>query len=209
MQSRGPEEPLYEDDDFIDAEWEEEPFEDWEAEFEEETLAGAKVELGRAVRRGLLEPGAARRVWDRIRTNVKDRVQKRRDERGNRRGQRNSQTSPATSTPASTPGWNPPGAMGNNLRVQARAGHRAAVMELRSGLYLVADVTSEVLMPSTQGEDVGAVLPGLMAKAAITAIRNRRERRQNALTALQPRELPGPTSPPLQMHGVAGLPWSD
>ena len=99
--------------------------------------------------------------------------------------------------------------MGRNLRVQARLNHRAAVMELRPGLYLVADVASEALLPTTSGEDIGMVLPGLMVKAASKVFQNRRERR-GALDALQPRQLPGPApapSPsPLQLYGME---WSE
>lgn len=48
--------------------------------------------------------------------------------------------------PARDP-WGPAVRMGRTLRVQAAVGHRAAVIELKSGLFLVAEVPEAALRP--------------------------------------------------------------
>lgn len=207
----------YVDDDFF----EDEPTEkEWADALEGDTMEETRIELGRAVRRGLLSPGSARRVMQRIRARAQERRSRRQARRQQKRRQREAppRTEPSVQPVAVpiTSDWNPPGAMGNNLQVQARAGHRAAVMELREGLYLVADVSSQAVMPSAQGDDFGVVLPALMVRAASRALQRRRARReareQNALRALRPRQIrgPSPQAAPLQLTGpIAGIPWSD
>ena len=213
MQKRSPrrEQPYEDEEEFFEDDFLEDPFEEeLEYEIEDEALEGTRLELGRAVRRGLLAPGAARKVLDRVRSQLREGRARRQERRSATPTTHTAQ--PQSNQPLTTaPGWNPPGAMGRNLQVQARSGHRAAVMELREGLYLVADVSSSTTMPSTQGEDVGAILPALMVRAAARAIQRRRQNR-TALDALQPRQISGPThqSAPLQLHGpIAGCSWSD
>lgn len=41
--------------------------------------------------------------------------------------------------------WGPQAPLGNNLRVQTRPGHRAAIIPLRDGLYLVAELREQVV----------------------------------------------------------------
>jgi len=59
-------------------------------------------------------------------------------------------------------GWGPSVRMGHNLRIQAANGHRAAVIDLKPGLYLVAEVPEQATRPEF------GVLP-LLAPMMLTA----------------------------------------
>jgi hypothetical protein len=63
--------------------------------------------------------------------------------------------------------WSPTAHLGPRLRVQAAAGCRAAVIELRPGLYLVAEVAEDVLRedPAASGR-----LEPLMTRSARHAL---------------------------------------
>ncbi len=64
-------------------------------------------------------------------------------------------------------GWGPSVRMGRNLRIQAASGHRAAVIDLKPGLYLVAELPEAV----TRTEfGIAPLLAPLMVKAAKKAI---------------------------------------
>lgn len=88
------------------------------------------------------------------------------------------------SAPASPAGWGPNVRMGRHLRIQAAAGHRAAVIDLKPGLYLVAEVPDAV----TRTEfGVAPLLAPLMIRAAKKAIDGPPEgqpRRRGPLAAL-------------------------
>ena len=64
-------------------------------------------------------------------------------------------------------GWGPSVRMGKHLRIQAASGHRAAVIDLKPGLYLVAELP-EVVTRTEFG--VAPLLAPLMVKAAKKAI---------------------------------------
>ena len=64
-------------------------------------------------------------------------------------------------------GWGPNVRMGKNLRIQAASGHRAAVIDLKPGLYLVAELPEAV----TRTEfGIAPLLAPLMVRAAKKAI---------------------------------------
>jgi hypothetical protein len=74
--------------------------------------------------------------------------------------------------PTSPAGWGPNVRMGRHLRIQAAAGHRAAVIDLKPGLYLVAEIPDAV----TRTEfGVAPLLAPLMIRAAKKAIEGPQE----------------------------------
>jgi hypothetical protein len=64
-------------------------------------------------------------------------------------------------------GWGPNVRMGKNLRIQAASGHRAAVIDLKPGLYLVAELPEAVARTEF---GFAPLLAPLMIKAAKKAI---------------------------------------
>ncbi len=98
---------------------------------------------------------------------------------------------------AGEPGWGPLIAVGDGLRVQARDGQRAAVIPLRPGLYLVAE------LPEAQVQAEVGVLPilaPLMVRAATRALT------QPAPSPAAP-ALPAPVAP--TPHAPTALGWAD
>ncbi len=80
--------------------------------------------------------------------------------------------------------WGPFVKLGRSLRLQAKARHRAAVVELRPGLYLVAEVPEKSLRPEF---GVLPLLAPLVVTAARAALNNRKRRPKRP-------ELPGPVA---------------
>ena len=80
--------------------------------------------------------------------------------------------------------WGPFVALGTHLRLQAKDGRRAAAVQLRPGLYLVAEVPGENLKPEF---GVVPLLAPLMVAAAQAAIKGRKRKRQRP-------QLPGPVA---------------
>ncbi len=68
--------------------------------------------------------------------------------------------------------WSPPAKLGRHMRLQAADGHRAAVIELKPGLYLVAELPERVARSEF---GVAAVLAPLVVKAASKAIQHRQQ----------------------------------
>ena len=68
--------------------------------------------------------------------------------------------------------WSPPAKMGRHLRLQAVQGHRAAVIELKPGLFLVAELPEQVARSEF---GVASVLAPLVVKAASKAIQHRQQ----------------------------------
>ena len=65
--------------------------------------------------------------------------------------------------------------MGPNLRIQAAAGYRAAVIELKPGLYLVAEIPDQVARPAVGlAPYVGPLITRLASR-----LRSHQARRQN------------------------------
>ena len=95
---------------------------------------------------------------------------------------------PLVPTPRA-PAWGPLTRMGQQLRVQARAGFRAAVIELEPGLYLVAEVPEEALRPQF---GVFPLLGTWLAAAAAKALARRTSKRQPQPTAVYE---PSPSTP--------------
>ncbi|MEZ4321885.1 MAG: hypothetical protein R3F61_30700 [Myxococcota bacterium] len=81
-------------------------------------------------------------------------------------------------------GWGPFVNLGRHIRVQAKTGHRAAVVELRPGLYLVADVPAKHLKPEF---GVIPLLVPLMVTAAQAAMKRKKRKPR-------PPQLPGPVA---------------
>jgi len=67
------------------------------------------------------------------------------------------------------PLYGPPTQLGEHLRIQAETGHRAGVIELRPGLYLVAEVPTETL---SRPEFGAAFLVPLVTSIAVDALTN-------------------------------------
>jgi hypothetical protein len=68
--------------------------------------------------------------------------------------------------------WSPPAKMGSHMRIQAAQGHRAAVIALRPGLFLVAELPERVARSEF---GVAAILAPLVVKAASKAIQLRQQ----------------------------------
>lgn len=111
--------------------------------------------------------------------------------------------------------WGPAVRMGNHLRVQAAVGHRAAVISLRPGLYLVAELPEEAMRPEF---GVLPLLAPMIVKAATNTLVPTARTAQPAarpqgcglLTAVAPLAraalaLPGPVAPALP----APVDWAD
>lgn len=81
-------------------------------------------------------------------------------------------------------GWGPFVKLGEHIRLQAARGHRAAVVELRPGLYLVADVPSKHLEPEF---GVLPLLAPLIVTAAQAAMKGKKRKPR-------PPQLPGPVA---------------
>ena len=119
--------------------------------------------------------------------------------------------------------------MGPNIAAQARHGRRMAVLTLRPGLFIVADVPEAAIMPTLEGGfGLAPVLVPAIKAAAMTALKSparqerveaRREARQNGDGLLKrifnpssPSHarpaLPGPAEPaPLMLAGCCE--WCD
>ncbi len=81
-------------------------------------------------------------------------------------------------------GWGPQVRMGRHLRIQAALGHRAAVIDLKPGLYLVAEIPEAV---SRTEFGIAPLLAPLMMRAAKKAIdqpEDGQQRRRGPLAAL-------------------------
>ena len=80
--------------------------------------------------------------------------------------------------------WGPFVNLGSHLRLQAKAGHRAAVVEIRKGLFLVAEVPEKSLKP-----EFGFVplLAPLLVTAAKSALNGKKRKPKRP-------ELPGPVA---------------
>lgn len=97
-------------------------------------------------------------------------------------------------------GWGPLTRLGDNMRVQARRGHRAAVVELQPGMYIVAEVPEEMVRPQI---GVLPLLAPLLMLAANRALKRRMKEQRHAEAevvyepppAPRPRQLTGPTAP--------------
>ena len=96
--------------------------------------------------------------------------------------------------------WGPLTRLGDNLRVQARRGHRAAVVELQPGMYIVAEVPEEMVRPQI---GILPLLAPLLMLAANRALKRRMKEQRYAESevvyepppAPRPRQLTGPTAP--------------
>ena len=131
--------------------------------------------------------------------------------------------------------WGPAVRMGRNLRVQAAVGHRAAVIELKPGLFLVAEMPEAALRPEfgflpmlapmiikAASQTIGPIV-----EAANAAKQHRQERGQAPVRMFPARQhgavhpaaqpaplaLPGPVAAP-QTAGTVYLPtpnvgWAD
>ena len=95
--------------------------------------------------------------------------------------------------PEADPDWSSPVMLGTRLRVQAALGFRAAVVELKPGMFLVAEMPAEATRPEF---GVLPLLAPLMVRAASKAIRHRAEKRaeRRQITAHTPKQLPGPVA---------------
>jgi hypothetical protein len=106
--------------------------------------------------------------------------------------------------------WSQAVRMSRNLRIQAAKGHRAAVMELRPGLYLVAEMPEDVARSQF---GFAPLLAPLMVRSARRAI-ERPEGRPGLFRRREPRALPGPVVPMLPGPVAPQLPttevaWAD
>lgn len=80
--------------------------------------------------------------------------------------------------------WGPFVNLGRNLRLQARSGHRAAVVEIRKGLFLVAEVPEKSLKPEF---GILPLLAPLLVTAARSALKGKKRKPRRP-------ELPGPVA---------------
>lgn len=95
--------------------------------------------------------------------------------------QRRERRAPAARPPAADGAWGPAVRLGRKLRIQAAVGHRAAVIDLKPGLYLVAELPEAV----TRTEfGVAPILAPLMITAARRALEEPPRERRGPLAAL-------------------------
>jgi hypothetical protein len=119
--------------------------------------------------------------------------------------------------------WGPAVAMGRRLRIQAAAGHRAAVIELKPGLYLVADLPEAVTRTAF---GFAPILAPMMLKAARRSMdepvgerrgpfarlfrRRHREAPVRYVEVAQPQgALPGPTEAGTVLVAAPNVGWAD
>ncbi len=180
-------------------------FEDFEEDYEEDFEAEVEAELGRLpIPRGAVR-AALRRARERVRRGRGDRVPRRLIQRGRDEGEVVVPTAPPS--PASPDGWGPVSRLGSNIRIQAGNGHRAAILPLRPGLWIVADVAEQSVLPTTEGGfGLAPVLPGLMLRAVRSAVQNSRERRAERRSAPYQTTAAAPSSP-LTLAGLVGCTW--
>ncbi len=127
--------------------------------------------------------------------------------------------------PADAGAWGPSVRLGNRLRIQAASGHRAAVIDLKPGLFLVAELPEAV----TKTEfGIAPVLAPLMITAARRAMDDPGRERRGPLAALfrrrreepvryvqvqaapAPLALPGPVAEPAPVVVPApNVGWAD
>ena len=101
--------------------------------------------------------------------------------------------------------WGPLTRLSDNMRVQARRGHRAAVVELQPGMYIVAEVPEDMVRPQF---GVLPVLAPLVLVAANRAIQARLREQGPLLPERQP-EAEYEPPPPRQIAGpvATAAPW--
>ncbi|MCB9686022.1 MAG: hypothetical protein H6738_24490 [Alphaproteobacteria bacterium] len=109
--------------------------------------------------------------------------------------------------------WGPLTRLGQQMRVQARRGYRAAVVELQPGMYLVAEVPEDALKP-----EVGVVplLAPLLTMAAARALKKRKRHEQEpeptqvrrVVEVVEPQVIYEPP-PPRQLPGPTVARWAD
>ena len=125
--------------------------------------------------------------------------------------------------PAHDP-WGPAVRMGRTLRVQAAVGHRAAVIELKPGLFLVAEVPEAALRPefgfipllapmimNAATSAIGPITQAVQAAQQNRQARPARPPRQHAPTPAAPLALPGPVAaqPVAAAPAAPVLGWAD
>ncbi len=192
------------DDEPIDAEWEDaEPADgaDGGADDEMEGIgafqplrrladrgraAASRVQSGVASARAGVRAGVSNaRAGVRARVDARRaRVDARVDARSAPRAARAAPGALAVPTGLAAPeaGWGPSVPLGRQLRIQARMGHRAAVIDLKPGLFLVAEIPEAV----TRTEfGIAPLLAPLMVNAASQALNpNQPPQRRGPLAAL-------------------------
>ena len=106
-------------------------------------------------------------------------------------------------TPARRRPWSPAVSMGPHLRIQAAEGYRAAVIELKPGLFIVAEVPEHVARSEF---GIAPLLAPLVVRAATKAIATPPEQRllPKLVQAVQQRAATTRTQPqPASVPGVA------
>ncbi len=111
---------------------------------------------------------------------------------------------------AVTRDWQKPVDLGERMRVQTRAGTRAAVVEVKPGLFVVAEVPAEsvefglgpMLLAPALIKTLGRALQGRRSAGGAG-----RAHRPELSTQPQPKQLPGPTADEPEVSGLA--PWLD
>ena len=111
---------------------------------------------------------------------------------------------------ALTPDWMKPVDLGGNMRIQTRAGTRAAVVEVKPGLFVVAEVPAEsvefgfgpMLLAPALIKTLGRALQGRRSAGGAG-----RAHRPELSTQPAPKQLPGPTADEPETSGLA--PWLD
>lgn len=107
---------------------------------------------------------------------------------------------PPPEPPRRDPRWGTPVRLGPHLRLQARTGRRAAVIELHPGLYLVADLPEEMARTGIGFVPLLAPLIVTAAKKALDGPRREPERRA----------LPGPVADDAaELEAAPAAEWID
>ena len=115
---------------------------------------------------------------------------------------------PTTPPSPTADAWGPVSRLGSNIRIQAGNGHRAAILPLRPGLWIVADVAEQSVLPTTEGGfGMAPILPGLMLNAVRSVVQNRRERRAARQGASPYQATAVAPGSPLTLAGLAGCTW--
>lgn len=104
--------------------------------------------------------------------------------------------------------YGPPAQLGEHLRIQAQRGHRAGIIELRPGLFLVAEIPAETLRRPEFG---AAFLVPLVTSVAVEALKqpSTQQALQRVVQAgmqLVTPQVAGPTSWPLALPAASYSP---
>lgn len=99
--------------------------------------------------------------------------------------------------------------VGGNMALTVRPGFRAAIMQVKPGLYVVAEVPAAAIRNGIGDEEVG-ILPLLVAPLVATAVQKRMaKRKRDQAAGKEQKLLPGPVDEGTDLRSFMGLEGDD